>query len=301
VAAPAKLNLALLVGPRRSDGYHEVFSLMVPVTLADLVVAEAPPGHELIVNCAVCPGEENLAARAVRELEARLGAALPARLTIHKRTPHAAGLGGGSSDAAAAMLAVERLYGLDLPRRLLYEAASAVGSDVPFFLWPGPQLAMGRGSVLKAVMLPEPLHFVIAVPDVELPTRDVYAWRDADVAVGLREFAGRTGVLVNGIETARVPADLAKLVANDLESHVVARQPQIDAVKQELLRAGALAAAMTGSGAGVFGLFANQEQAEAASRAVIARAGLAPTRVFTATDLQPRRPSRRAQGGERQS
>jgi len=289
VAAPAKVNLALLIGPQRRDGYHEVFSLMVPVTLGDLVVAEAPLADELVVDCAVCPGDQNLAARAVRELEAQMGYPLPVRLTIHKRVPHAAGLGGGSSDAAAALLAVERLYGMALSPRLLHQVASAVGSDVPFFLWHGPQLAMGRGSVLKAVDLPEPLHFVIAVPAVELPTREVYGWRDADVTVGLPEFAARTGSLVSALQAATAPADLAALVSNDLESHVVARRPEIAAAKAAMLQAGALAAAMSGSGAAVFGLFDGQERAEAARSALISRAGLPPARVFTATDLQPRR------------
>ena len=289
VAAPAKVNLALLIGPVRRDGFHEVFSLMVPVTLGDLVVAEAPVGDELVVDCAVCAGEENLAARAVRELEARLGWPLPVRLTIHKRVPHAAGLGGGSSDAAAALRAVERLYDLEIPPRMLHEAAAAVGSDVPFFLWRGPQLAMGRGSVLKAVELPEPLHFVIGVPDVELPTKLVYGWRDADVTVTLPEFAARTARLVSAVEAAAVPADIAALMDNDLESHVTARRPEIAAVKAAMLQAGALAAAMSGSGSAVFGLFDTPENAEAARAALIARAGLPAARVFTATDLQPGR------------
>jgi 4-diphosphocytidyl-2-C-methyl-D-erythritol kinase len=289
VAAPAKLNLALLVGPVRRDGFHEVFSLMVPVTLGDLVVAEAPLGDELVVDCVVCAGEENLAACAVHELEARLGWPLPVRLTIHKRVPHAAGLGGGSSDAAAALRAVEQLYDLGVPPRLLHEVAAAVGSDVPFFLWRGPQLAMGRGSVLKDVELPEPLYFVIGVPDVELPTKLVYGWRDEDVTVTLPEFAARTARLVNAVEAAATPADVAALMHNDLESHVTARRPEIAAVKAVMLQAGALAAAMSGSGSAVYGLFDAHESAEAGRAALIARAGLSPARVFTATDLQPGR------------
>ena len=177
VAAPAKINLSLLVGPVRSDGYHEIFSPMLPVTLADLVTARpAPPGAGLAVECEVAPGDDNLAARAVHELERRLERTFDVRLSILKRVPAAAGLGGGSSDAAAALTAVERLFGLELPVRLRYEVAGAVGSDVPFFLWPGPQLAMGRGTVLKDIALPEPLHAVIALPGLALATADVYRW-----------------------------------------------------------------------------------------------------------------------------
>ncbi len=207
VAAPAKLNLALLVGPRRPDGFHEIASLMVPVTLADRVEVTPTPGRGLEVDCPVCPGEANLAARMVRALEERLERTFEVRLAIHKRVPAGAGLGGGSSDAAAALVALERLYGLELTPRLRHEAALAVGSDVPFFLWTGPQLAMGRGQVLKPVDLPGPLHFVIAVPELALSTADVYRWRDEDVTVGLHEFAPRARLLSAGIAGASKVAD----------------------------------------------------------------------------------------------
>ncbi len=127
------------------------------------------------------------------------------------------------------------------------------------------------------------------MPEVELPTREVYGWRDADLTVTLPEFAARTARLVSAVQAATTPADLAALVGNDLESHVVARRPEIAAVKAAMLQAGASAAAMSGSGAAVFGLFDGLERAEAARAALIARAGLPPARVFTATDLQPRR------------
>ena len=169
---------------------------MLPVTLADLVTARpAPAGAGLTVECAVAPGEDNLAARVVRELERRLERTFDVRLSIAKRVPAAAGLGGGSSDAAAALTAVERLFGLDLPVRLRYEVAGAVGSDVPFFLWPGPQLAMGRGTVLKEIVLPEPLHVVIALPGLALPTADVYRW-----------FGERAGARAQGLRRAHPAA-----------------------------------------------------------------------------------------------
>ena len=117
---------------------------------------ERTPGAGLDVVCDVAPGDDNLAAKLVRELEERLDRTFEVRVTIEKRVPHGGGLGGGSSDAAATLLALERLFDLDLSPRLRYDVAAAVGSDVPFFLWPGPQLAMGRGQVLKEVALPGP-------------------------------------------------------------------------------------------------------------------------------------------------
>jgi 4-diphosphocytidyl-2-C-methyl-D-erythritol kinase len=280
VVAPAKVNLALLVGPQRPDGFHEIASLMVPVTLADRVIIERTPGAGLDVACDIAPGEQNLAARIVRELEQRLERSFEVQVTIVKQIPHGGGLGGGSSDAAATLVAIERLYGLDLSQRVRYEVAAAVGSDVPFFLWPGPQIAMGRGQVLKPVDLP-PLHMVVAVPDLTLSTAAVYRWHDEDAEADLASFALRARRLSDDAQRAESAADLAALVSNDLEQSVAARRPQVGALRDELLSLGAEAAAMTGSGAAVFGLFADETSASKA------RAALAPTRAWYVTDLQP--------------
>ncbi len=285
VMAPAKLNLALLVGPRRPDGFHEIASLMVPVTLADRVLVERTPGAGLDVACDVAPGEQNLAAKLVRELEARLERPLEVRVTIEKHVPHGGGLGGGSSDAAATLIALERLFALELSARLRHDVAAAVGSDVPFFLWPGPQLVMGRGLLLKEVTLPD-LHLVIAIPDLGLSTAAVYRWRDEDAATTLKEFVPRARLLSARVQAAQTVEDVAALVHNDLEASVTAREPAVAELRDRLSAAGALVAAMTGSGAAVFGLFAN---AEAASRA---RAALAPSRAWCVSDLQPAAPRR---------
>jgi len=307
VAAPAKVNLALLVGPSRPDGFHEVASLMVPVTLGDLVVVRRTPGDGLTVDCTVCPGEQNLAARMVRELEARLERRFEVAVHVRKQIPAGAGLAGGSSDAAATLVALERLFDLDLSPRLRYEVAAAVGSDVPFFLWPGPQLAMGRGQLLKEVALTAPLNLVVAVPETALATAVVYGWRDEDARTTLADFVPRARTLSSRVAAARTLRDVAALVENDLEASVVARRPEVGALRDRLLAEGALAAAMTGSGSAVFGLFADVEAAGRARarllappgetvRAVLAREGhglagpavaaLPAGRVFCVSDLQ---------------
>ena len=292
VAGPAKLNLALLVGPVRPDGFHEIASLMLPVTLADLVTVERTPGAGLDVVCDVAPGADNLAAKLVRELEERLDRSFEVRVTIEKRVPPGGGLGGGSSDAAATLLALERLFSLDLSLRVRYEVASTVGSDVPFFLWPGPQLAMGRGQVLKPVELPA-LHLVIAIPDLGLSTAAVYRWRDEDAEVAVGDFVPRVRALSRAVQSAESLTDLTALVANDLEPSVVARRPRVGELIDRLRGAGALAAAMTGSGAAVFGVFAGEAAALAARRA------LAPARAWYVTDLQPAAPRRASGAGGR--
>jgi 4-diphosphocytidyl-2-C-methyl-D-erythritol kinase len=299
VAAPAKVNLALLVGPSRPDGFHEIASLMLPVTLADLVIVRRTPGEDLRVDCVVCPGEQNLAARMVRELERRFERRFEIAVEVCKQIPVGAGLAGGSSDAAATLIALERLYGLDLSPQLCYEAAAAVGSDVPFFLWPGPQLAMGRGQLLKDVVLPAPLHLVIAVPEPALSTSAVYGWRDEDVQVTLADFAPRARMLSSRIAAAHTLHDVAALVENDLEASVLARRPEVGALRDRVRAEGAVAAAMTGSGAAVFGLFADDEAASRARARLLAADAAAseddapdaagrvsPARVFCVTDLQ---------------
>jgi 4-diphosphocytidyl-2-C-methyl-D-erythritol kinase len=283
VAAPAKLNLALLVGPLRPDGFHEIASLMVPVTLADHVRVARTPGAGLDVVCDVAPGEQNLAAKMVRELEARLDRRFEVRVTIDKLVPQGAGLGGGSSDAAATMIALERLFALELSDRLRYDVAVSIGSDVPFFLFTAPQLAMGRGQVLKDVALPA-LHLVIAVPDGALSTRTVYGWRDEDATVELKEWAPLARVLSSRIKAAKTVADVAALVHNDLEASVVKRRPAVAELLGRMRAAGPLVAAMTGSGTAVFGLFADEAAASAA------RGRLAPARAWYVTDLQPAPP-----------
>ena len=291
VVAPGKLNLALLVGPVRPDGFHEIASLMVPVSLADRVIVEKTPGVGLDVACDVAPGADNLAARLVRELEQRLDRSFEVRVTIEKRVPHGGGLGGGSSDAAATLLALERLFGLELSPRLRYEAAAAVGSDVPFFLWPGAQLVMGRGQVLKQVHLPA-LRLVIAMPDAGLSTAAVYGWRDEDAQVGVKEFAPKARLLSSRLQAARSASDVAALVSNDLEPSVVNRREAVGELIERLRSAGALAAAMTGSGAAVFGIFATE------ARALKAREAVAPARSWYVTDLQPEAPRRARSAGK---
>jgi 4-diphosphocytidyl-2-C-methyl-D-erythritol kinase len=166
----------------------------------------------------------------------------------------------------------------------------AVGSDVPFFLWPGPQLAMGRGQVLKDVVLPG-LHAVVVMPDLGLSTAAVYKWRDEDEDTTLKDFAPRVRALSARVQAARSPADVAALVHNDLEASVTGRKPAVAEARDRLLELGARAAAMTGSGAAVFGLFASEEEAGNA------RAALAPARAWTVSDLQPLGPRRGAAAG----
>jgi 4-diphosphocytidyl-2-C-methyl-D-erythritol kinase len=261
VAAPAKVNLVLRVGPPRADGFHDLVTLMVPLDLADEVEVQVrdAPGP---VTCR-CPGRPdldgpgNLAARAAEALRARLGRREGVAIRIRKRIPVVAGLGGGSSDAAAVLRCLARAWGVR-DRRLLAEVALSVGSDVPFFLGSGPAWARGRGERLRPAS-PVPLHLVLLYPrDPSLAIRagDAYRWLDED----------RAGAMPRrGKPSARRPE-------NDLMAPCLGRRPELATLRGWLAEAGAAAPIMlSGSGPTIVGSFAGPGSARSAARRLARR------------------------------
>jgi 4-diphosphocytidyl-2-C-methyl-D-erythritol kinase len=205
--APAKINLSLRILGRREDGFHEIETLMAPLTLADEVRAKlaAEGGITLECNDASLPnGPANLAYRAAQLLIERFGASAGGlRLKLEKHIPHGAGLAGGSSDAAAVLLALNDLLGVHAPLTDLSELASALGSDVPFFLHGGPAVCRGRGERVEPVKLGISLPLLLLKPPFPIPTPWAYSrWRDAREIPGVlyapQEFPW--GVLVNDLE-----------------------------------------------------------------------------------------------------
>jgi 4-diphosphocytidyl-2-C-methyl-D-erythritol kinase len=281
--APAKINLGLFVGPRRDgDGRHELITVMQSISLCDeLTLADAPAGaarDEL-----VCPGvrgapEDNLASRALAAFRERTGWSAPAqRLQIVKRIPVAAGLGGGSADAAAALRLAQRASGLG-EEPLLAELAAGLGADVPAQLQPGRWLAHGAGELLERLPPPRPTFGVLVLPLAEqLSTAEVYA--EADRA-GLRSSAQLeraaqelTAALSRGagLQTA------SGLLHNDLQPAALALCPRIEQALEQARRAGAEHALVSGSGPTVLGLFpsAGEDTADGPALAAQAAAELA--------------------------
>jgi 4-diphosphocytidyl-2-C-methyl-D-erythritol kinase len=259
--APAKVNLVLRVGPRRPDGYHDLLSLMVPLDLADEVDVRIAPGPGP-VTCAVpgrpeLDGPDNLAARAAAAFRARFGVGRGVAIRIVKRIPVTAGLGGGSSDAAAVLRILARAFRVRNAGALA-EVALAVGSDVPFFLGPGPAWARGRGERLTPARVP-PLDLVLLHPrDPALAVRagEAYAWLDlarGDAAPPLPRRAG---------------AFRPSLLGNDLEGPCLAHRPALRSALGWLVGRGARAAIMSGSGPTVFGLFTHRKEARRAAREI---------------------------------
>jgi 4-diphosphocytidyl-2-C-methyl-D-erythritol kinase len=258
--APAKLNLCLYLGGRREDGLHDLCSLFEPLALADLIeVSEA--GRDEVV----CPGVEgeNLAARALAELRAAGWGRAPLRIEIEKRVPVAAGLGGGSGDAAAVLrLAAGEV--VELPR-----IAARLGADVPSQLRPSLALVRGAGELVEPLPEPAP-HAAVLLPDGGgLGTAEVFAEADRlglgrpvaelkDLAARLRAAAG----------AGASPLAYPELLVNDLEAPARSLRPGIGDALDELREAGAAVAILSGSGPTAVGLFADLAAARAAAEAI---------------------------------
>ena len=249
--AYAKLNLVLHVGPRTPGGLHEVCSLFASIDLADELELDPLESGEDRVVCPSVSGE-NLAARALAAFREATGDALPpVELRIHKSIPVAAGLGGGSADAAAALRAANELAGQPLSGEELKRLAAPLGSDVPSQVDPGHAIVTGTGEGVERVELAQ-LAFVLVPQREGLATGDVYAELD-------RLGAARTSLDPAHLrELAGAPLeDLAADMENDLQPAALSLRPELGAVLDELRGAGALAAQVGGSGPTCFGLFAD--------------------------------------------
>ena len=247
--ATAKLNLALVVGPLRDDGRHEVATVLQRLDLADRIAVE--PAQKLRVEGFP---DDTLVRRALEALAAAAGADGSWEARIWKRIPVAAGLGGGSSDAATALRLANETLPEPLPPEKLYALAAELGTDVPFFLSSGPQLGEGAGADLAPLDLPQDYWVVLLLPHgvTKRSTADVYAAFDG--AAGYEE---RRAQLERALDDLRRPRDLAALPPNDLVSSPLA---------EELLRLGAFRADVTGAGPTVYGLFHHRRDAAEAER-----------------------------------
>jgi 4-diphosphocytidyl-2-C-methyl-D-erythritol kinase len=258
----AKLNVILHVGPPREDGLHPLCSLFASIDLADEVYGGAAESGPDTVECAGVEGR-NLALDAIAAFRDRTGEpAGPVRIRIDKRVPVAAGLGGGSADAAAALRIVNRMSGLPLGTAGLRELAAGVGSDVPSQVEPCHALVQGVGEQVERVELPALVAVLLPGRD-GLPTGDVYAEFDR---LGGRRLELDPAEL-RGIASGP-PRQLAAALENDLEPAALSLRPELAATLERLREAGALGAAVSGSGPTCFGLFETGEAAKAAAASI---------------------------------
>ncbi|QSR85509.1 4-(cytidine 5'-diphospho)-2-C-methyl-D-erythritol kinase [Methylacidimicrobium sp. B4] len=252
--APAKINLDLRILGRRTDGFHEISTRMAPVSLGDRLRVRAHPGREFTFRCddpRIPAGEENLVCRATRLFGESFGLSCGLTISLEKRLPSGAGLGGGSSDAAATLLALRTLLGYPSSRDALLPLAASLGSDVPFFLLQRPALCQGRGEIVSPEPWVGPGHGLLLFPGFSVSTPWAYQAYAANPRPGEERGAPPWGP-----------------VRNDLEPAVFEKYLWIATARDWLQReAGAALAMMSGSGSSVFGLWERAPDPEIVTRA----------------------------------
>ena len=246
--ANCKINLGLDILRRREDGFHDLETVMIPVSeLYDVVEVERVEGDSIFVQKGLvvdCDAEQNLCVKALRLMQ-RLYGVGDVKISLDKRVPFGAGLGGGSSDATAVILALNELYNLGLSEERLVEIAAMIGSDTAFFVRNTPQLCTGRGEKMTPIELPlQGKYLVVAKPDEGVSTKEAYS--------GVKPAIPQ----VRLVEALQRPiGEWQGVVKNDFEPHIFEAHPAIAALKKAMLDAGAIYASMSGSGSAVFGIF----------------------------------------------
>jgi len=258
--ASAKINLDLRIGGRRPDGYHDLQTVFQTLDLHDTVVVQSSRGaFTLDGDPALMPLDQtNLiwhAAEALWRASGKSGDPRGARVRVTKRIPSRAGLGGGSSDAAAALVGLSHVWRLHTTLQALLPVAATLGSDVPFFLMGGTALGLGRGERLYPLVNRPRRHVVVVLPDFGVSTPDAYRWLAKDRAADPASWTPDSADWTLHPASAR----------NDLEAAVERRHPAIAAIRRRLAEAGAELARMSGSGSAVFGLFSAELTARRAA------------------------------------
>lgn len=265
VSAAAKINLDLRILGRRSDGFHEVQTLIQTIDMTDEIRATVAPSEVFDLQVtpagAVSSGIDNLIMRAAEALRRHTGVKAGARLELAKRIPIGAGLGGGSSDAAAALVLLDFLWGLHLQPYELQNLAAEIGSDVPFFLTGGLALATGRGEIIRPLPDLVDCGVVVCTPHLEVATGDVYDRFASGPRLTPRGPKATVDAFVAGLDNTGSIVLPWQDLGNDLEPVVVENWPEVGRAVTALQTAGPLCAAVTGSGAAAFAVFPDREAA----------------------------------------
>jgi len=248
----AKINLGLEILRKRTDGYHDINTVFLPITLADELTIEA--ADTLSVECAEIPipQEHNLVFKAARLLQAQCNISRGAKIQLHKKIPTGAGLGGGSSDAAATLRGLCELWNISPDEDTLHAIAAQLGSDVPFFLLGSPAIGSGRGEILYPLSIQLPYTMLIVYPNIHISTAEAYS------DVHLSDEATDYHLLFSGDST---PDILRTKIVNSFEQSTFKRHPELLEIKNNLYENGAVFSLMSGSGSSMIGFFENDEMA----------------------------------------
>lgn len=268
IKAPAKINWFLLITGRRPDGFHEIQSFMQCVSLFDTLSFEPSPKNITVETGSPIPMQDNLIYKAAILLKERTSATRGVNIRLEKQIPLAAGLGGGSSDAATTLLGLNDLWNLGLSMDELITLAAELGSDVPFFVRGGPTLAAGRGELLTPCLSGPSCAIALLKPDFGVSAGFAYSR-----LTSYSEPLTITDDLMRSITSGNAN-DIIPLMKNDLEPPVTKAHPELLGIKQAFLSHGALSSLMSGSGSTVFGVFDDEADAESAINAVKREMGI---------------------------
>jgi 4-diphosphocytidyl-2-C-methyl-D-erythritol kinase len=272
LSAPAKINWSLYVLGKREDGYHNIISLMQCIGLYDTLTFEQSPDIELHTDMEI-PAEQNLVYKAAIALRKAAGTTAGARINLQKEIPSGAGLGGGSSDAAFALIGLNRLWALDMGTDALKRIGASLGSDVPFFFHCPAAIVSGRGDKMQSEHIIGSRTLLLVKPEVSIPT--VWAYKEladsrlAESAVpdltNKEEKLNNIKLIIEALNEGRM-SRLRPLLQNDFEGVVTGRHQVIAEIRERMFASGASAALLSGSGSAVFGLFDDIEKADRASQ-----------------------------------
>ena len=258
--APAKVNLFLKVLERRPDGYHTIETLFEKIALFDEIeIRKAPGGISVTCDRSDLPqGRDNLVYKAAEAIESEIGRPVNAEINIRKSIPAGAGLGGGSSDAAAALSGINSLFGLGLSKAKLMSLAGTLGADVPFFVSGGTWgVGRARGDMIEPLTSGMRLWHILLVPGFSLFTKYAYEWIDARP----RPQAGKDGLKsALAAVSANDPASLGRSMSNDFEALSLEKESKLKVLKDLLITNGAKGAMITGSGPTLFGIAGRKEE-----------------------------------------
>jgi len=266
--APAKLNVRLKITGRRPDGYHNLVSIMAPVSLYDRIELQIASRNQITISCegfSAPADKENLACRAAQAFFAHTGIDHGLSIKLTKNIPVAAGLGGGSSDAACVLKALNQIWSCPLSARELADLALGLGADVPFFLTGKPCIVRGIGEILEPIDKWPALWYIIVTPPIRVSTAWVYGnlnWSPLESKGQLELTRDEYQFIITNLK--RNAFVIARILDNDLERVTASHFPVIEDIKGTLMDSGANGVLMSGSGPSVFGVFESKDRARQA-------------------------------------
>jgi 4-diphosphocytidyl-2-C-methyl-D-erythritol kinase len=268
----AKINWSLRVHGKRDDGYHDIETVLQTVSLHDTLTFQLSEDSRITLSCddrSIPSDEQNLVWRAAAALQSRFSSARGIRIRLVKRIPPQAGLGGGSSDAAVTLIALWHLWGIDSASDALLEIAESLGTDVSFFLYGGTAQGTGRGNTVTAVNDVDATYILALKPNASVSTAAAYASLNSPALT-----TSDAKIILSSSQADSFSGNLnPNTLHNDFEGVVLQLEPEIERAKSALMKTGAQAALLAGSGSAVFGIFENKDAQERAIQAIKLEAG----------------------------